>query len=145
MIMFTEPLTLKPRLSKRFMLILLLIHCGALLVLIPLTFSILVKMILGVLVLVSAYHTTSLHLLFINHPLYGCTFSYNEKQRCLKIDLKSGQWVTLNNCYVHSQWIVFSVQENKNSLIIFADALAPAQFHRLRVYLRHANTNVGKS
>ena len=133
-----EPLTLKPRLSRRFTLILLFIHCGALLVLIPLTFSIWLKIILGALVLISAYHTSRLHLLFINHPLYGCTFSYDNKQRCLKIDLKSGQWATLNSCYVHSQWVVFSVQEQKESLIIFADTLEPMQFHQLRLYLRHA-------
>jgi hypothetical protein len=134
-----EPLTLKPRLSKRFTLILLFIHCGALLVLIPLTFSIWLKIILATLVLVSAYHTSCLHLLFINHPLYGCIFFYDNKQRCLKIKLKSGQWTILNSCYVHSQWVVFSVQERKDSLIIFADALEPTQFHQLRLYLRHAS------
>jgi len=141
---FTEPLTLKPHLSTRFALVLFLIHGGALLILIPLTFSIIGKIILGSLVVISAYHTTSLYLLFINHPLYACTFIYDNKQRCLKLDLKSGQWATLNNCYVHPQWIVFSILESKESMIIFADALEPEQFHQLRVYLQHANVCLEK-
>jgi len=149
-----EPLTistihLKPRFSKRFAIILIILHCGALLWLLPLTLPLTVELALGVkfclgfLVLVSALHTTRRHLLLINHPLYGCILAYDKKQHYIKIQLLSKTETKIApGSYSHPQLVVLRlecVKKNKtNALVIFPDALDMQTFRRLRVLIRHS-------
>ncbi len=84
---------IKPRFSKRFALMLMIMHSGALLLLLPLTLplalALAVKLVLGLLVLASAWYTTHRYLLLIKHPLDGCVLHCEPKWHW--IELKSGE------------------------------------------------------
>jgi len=139
---FTTPLCLEPRFSKRFALILTILHSGALLLLLPITlpikFALLIKLSIGLLVLASALHTTRRHLLLIDHPLYGCTLRYDEDRRCLRVQLQSGIEAKMaSGSYSHPQLVILKIEKN-DALIIFPDALDMQTFRHLRVHLRHA-------
>ncbi|KHD08149.1 hypothetical protein PN36_18020 [Candidatus Thiomargarita nelsonii] len=141
---FSSPLCLEPRFSKRFALSLILVHCGALLLLLPITlpidFALLIKLSIGLLVLASALHTTRRHLLLIDHPLYGCILHYDEDSGCLRVVLQSGfETKMASGSYSHPQLVILRVHGKKNeALIIFPDALDIETFRHLRVHLRHA-------
>jgi len=142
----TTPIRLEPRFSKRFAFVLMVIHGGALLLLLPLTLPIAVELILaiklclGLLVLASALHTSRQHLLLNNHPLYGCILRYEETLDCLRVQLKSGQETPIaSGSYSHPQWAVLKLEGISNALIIFSDALDVQTFRRLRVHLQYAN------
>ena len=136
---------LEPRFSKRFATLLMIIHGGAILLLLPLELSLPIELALtfksslGLLVLASALHTTHRHLLLIDHPLYGCVLEYNEVERDLWVTIESGAKVRIaSGSFSHPQLIVLRVEGQTGALIIFPDALNVLTFRRLRVYLRHA-------
>ncbi len=140
---FISPLCLKPRFSKRFALILTILHCGALLLLLPITlpieFALVIKLFIGLLVLASALHTSRRHLLLIDHPLYGCILHYDEDSGCLRVVLQSGFKAKMaSGCYSHPQLVILRVEKKNEPLIIFPDALDMQTFRHLRVHLRHA-------
>jgi len=147
---FTTPIILKPRFSKRFALVLMILHSGALLMLLPLTFpltykwAIVIKLFMGLFVLASALHTTRRYLLFLNHPFYGCTLHYDEYNDCIRVQSQLGQPAKIvSGSYSHLQLIVLRLKKISNSkvdtLIIFPDAVNTQTFRQLRVHLRHAN------
>lgn len=145
---FTTPLYLKPCFSKRFTIILIILHCGALLWLLllklPLRFELVlvIKLSLGFLILTSAFFTTRQHLLLINHPLYGCILTYDENTQGIKVQLQSKTEAKIvPGSYNHPQLVVLrlkNVENGKiNTLVIFPDALDVQIFRQLRVHLRH--------
>jgi hypothetical protein len=143
---FVTPLCLKPRFSKRFVLVNLMIHAGAILSLLPLAlpltvfFGLVVKLCLGLLVLISAFYIVRRHLLLLNHPLYGCVLRYDERQHCIRVHLQSGQETQIaSGSYSHPQLIVLRLKGIKNALVIFPDALDVQTFRQLRVHLRYAD------
>jgi hypothetical protein len=129
-------LHLKPRFSKRFALVLIILHCGALLLLLPLTlpveFAYVVKFCLGFLVLLSALQTIHQHLLLINPFEVKIFLQKTDEQK--KALIASGS-------YFHPQLIVLrleNVEKDKiNTLIFFPDALDVETFRRLHLHLRH--------
>ncbi len=146
----TAPIHLKPRFSKRFALILIIIHSGALLLLLPLTLpfalevSLVIKLCLGLLILASAWHTTRRHLRLTNHPLYECILRYDEAEQCIRAQLKSGEGAQIAlGSYSHPQLVVLRLKGIENgridTLIIWKDALDMQTFRQLRVHLRHAD------
>ena len=129
---FTTLLPLKPRFSKRFAFVLMGLHGGSILLLLPLVLPIFVKLFLGLLVLANALHASRKHLHLINHPLYGCILSPNQE-----IQLHSGQKAKMaSSTYSHPQFVVLTVLGE--TLILWKDALDIETFRHLRVYLRHA-------
>lgn len=144
---FTAPLRLKPRFSKRFALILIVTHGGALLLLLLITlpFSIelvlVIKLCIGLLVLASTLHTTRRHLLLINHPLFRCVLYYDEYECCIRVQLQSGKEIPIaSSRYIHPQLVIFRVENSHiDALIIFPDALDVQTFRQMRVHLRHAD------
>ncbi|MDM8557548.1 protein YgfX [Candidatus Parabeggiatoa sp. HSG14] len=143
---FTIALCIKPRFSKRFALVLIIIHCGALLLLpflaLPFTleFALVVKLCIGLLVLVSALYTTHRHLRSINHPFFGCILRYDEKKRCFRVQLKSGEETHIAyGSYSHPLMVVLRFKGKMGSLIIFSDALDAQTFRQLRVLIKHAD------
>jgi len=139
---FTTPLRLELRFSKRFALILTILHSGALLLLLPITlpikFALVIKLSIGLLILASALHTTRRHLLLTDHPLYGCTLHYDEDSGCLRVKLQSGIEAKIApGSYSHPQLVILRIEKN-DALIIFPDALDMQTFRHLRVHLRHA-------
>jgi hypothetical protein len=133
----TNVLRLEPRFSKRFALILTLIHTGALLLLLPLALPIVVKFGIGLLVLASSRHVSHKHLLLIKHPLYGCLLYYDYSMRCLRLKLQSGEErLIASGSYSHPQCIVLRVTGESEALIIFPDALDKHSFRQLRVLMR---------
>jgi len=143
---FAMPLCLKPRFSKRFALILTIIHAGAILSLLPLALpltvelSMIAKLCLGLLVLISAFYIVRRHLFLFNHPLHGCVLRYDERQHCIRVHLQSGQETQIaSGSYSHPQMIVLKLKSIKNALVIFPDALDVQTFRQLRVHLRHAD------
>ncbi|MCK5717118.1 MAG: hypothetical protein KAH77_06460 [Thiomargarita sp.] len=128
---FTNPLHLKPRFSKRFAVILMGIHGGALLLLLPLMLPLTVKVLIGILILASARYTSRKHLQYIHHPLYGCMMHYETG-----IQLITGKMAEISDSYSHPQLVILSVQGH--ALIIWKDALDVQTFRQLRVHLRHA-------
>ncbi len=140
---FTASFCLKPHFSKRFALVLMILHGGTILLLLPLSLPLLVKLGIGVLVLISSLKTTRQHLLLIHHPLYGCLLQYNKQKRWLIVQLKSGQKAQIAyGSYNHPQLVVLRLKNldngEVNTLIIFPDALNIQLFRKLRVHLRHA-------
>ncbi len=137
---FTQVLCIEPRFSKRFALILIIIHAGALLLLLPLALPIAVKLCLGLLILASSQYSSHKHLLLIKHPLYGCILYYDYSMRCLRLKLQSGEErLIASGSYSHPQCIVLRVTGESEALIIFPDALDEQIFRQLRVFMRHAN------
>lgn len=143
---FTTPIRLEPRFSIRFALVLIGIHNGALLLLLPLTLPLTYELALaakfgiGFLVLTSAWHTARRHLLFYNHPLYECILYYDDISHDIRVRLKSGQETKIaSGSYSHSQLVVLRLQgvTDGNALIIFPDALDMQTFRQLRAHLRH--------
>lgn len=146
---FTTPLCLEPRFSKRFALVLMVTHSGALLLLLPLALpfaleiALMVKLCIGLLVLGSALYTTRRHLLLINHPSYGCILHYDEDKSCIRVQLKSGQEAQIaSGSYSHPQLVVLRIKGQFDALIIFPDALDVQTFRLVRVHLRHADDPV---
>ncbi len=136
----TNVLRLEPHFSKRFALILIIIHAGALLLLLPLVLPIAVKLCLGLLVLASSQHVSHKHLLLIKHPLYGCILYYDHSMRCLRLKLQSGEErLIASSSYSHPQCIVLKITGEIEALIIFPDALDEKIFRQLRVLMRHAS------
>lgn len=136
----TSVLRIEPRFSKRFALILIIIHAGALLLLLPLVLPIAVKLCLGLFVLASSRHVSHRHLLLTKHPLYGCILYYDHSMRCLRLKLQSGEErLIASGSYSHPQFIVLRVTGESEALIIFPDALDEQVFRQLRVFMRHAN------
>jgi hypothetical protein len=146
----TAPICLKPRFSKRFALVLIIIHNGALLLLLPLTLpfaievSLVIKLCLGLLIIASAWHTTRRHLRSSNHPLYGCILRYDEAEHCVRVQLKFGEGAQIAlGSYSHPQLVVLRLKGIENgridTLIIWRDALDRQTFRQLRVHLRHAD------
>ncbi len=132
------PLCIKPRFSKRFALVLMLIHCGGLLLLLPLMLPLTVKFCIGLLVLASTLHVTRKHLLLINHPLYGCVLRYDKEMGYIKVQLPSEQKTQrVKDSYNHPQLVILRVTQNSDALIIFPDALDVDTFRQLRVHLRY--------
>ncbi len=137
---FTSAIGLKPRFSKRLAFILITLHSGALLWLLPLALPSIAKLSLGLLILASAHVTTQRHLLFINHPLYGMVLHYDKLARCLKVELNSGVKTQIaSGSYSHPQLVVLRVTDQRSALVIFSDALDAQTFRHLRVHLRHAH------
>jgi len=136
----TNVLRLEPRFSKRFALILIIIHTGALLLLLPLALPIIVKLCIGLLILASSRYVSQKHLLLIKHPLYGCILYYDHSMCCLRLKLQSGEErLIASGSYSHPQCIVLRVTGENEALIIFPDALDEHIFRQLRVLMRHAN------
>jgi hypothetical protein len=130
-------LRLKLRFSKRFALVLIILHCGALLLLLPLTLPVefaIVKLGLGFLVLLSALQTIRQHLLLINpfKVQLQKTSASNDVQK--KVLIASGS-------YFHPQLVVLRLENVEkgeiNTVIFFPDALDVETFRRLR--LLHLN------
>jgi hypothetical protein len=149
---FSLPINLKPRFSKRFALILMLIYGGALLSLIPVTLPLPVELLLilklgiGLLILINVFYTVRCFLLFIHHPLYGCVLRYDETESCLRIYLKSGQETQIApGSYNHRLLVVLRVKGQTKALVIFSDALDIQTFRQLRVHLRHASDPLEKT
>ncbi|MEN8215002.1 MAG: protein YgfX [Pseudomonadota bacterium] len=147
---FTSPLCLEPHFSKRFALLLMITHCGALLlllpVILPVEFALAMKLCIGLLVLASALHTTRRHLLLIDHPLCGCILRYDDGMR---VQLQSGVEARIaSGCYSHPQLVVLRIERLENgkvdTLIIFPDALDVQSFRHLCVHLRHADEPLRK-
>ncbi len=132
---FTTPLHLKPQFSKRFAIVLIGLHCGALLLLIPLILPIAVKLVLSLFVLMSAQHASHRHLQLNNHPLYGCILHYDKG-----LQLQTGQEAIASGSYNHPQLVILRVLGH--TLVIWKDALDVQTFRQLRVYLRHANKSL---
>lgn len=133
---FTTPLRLEPRFSKRFALVLIIIHGGAILLLIPLALTLVIKLCLAIVILASTKYTRDNYLLLNNHPLYGCTIRYDEQEHRLRVFLKSGIEVKIASCYYSPQLVVLKISNIKKAMIIFPDALDMRIFRQLRVYLR---------
>ncbi len=131
-------LRLKLRFSKRFALVLIILHCGALLLLLPLTLPVdfaIVKLGLGFLVLLSALQTIRQHLLLINPfkvQLQKKTSASNDVQKTALI---------ASGSYFHPQLVVLRLENVEkgeiNTVIFFPDALDVETFRRLR--LLHLN------
>jgi hypothetical protein len=143
---FTVTLCLKPRFSKRFALILMIIHGGALFLLpflaLPFTvgFALVIKLCIGLLVLVNALYITHRHLRLINHPFFGCILYYDEIERCLRVQLNSGEKTHIaHGSYSHPLLVILKLKGKMSSLIIFSDALDTQTFRQLRVLIRHVN------
>jgi hypothetical protein len=143
---FTAPICLEPRFSKRFAFVLMVMHGGALLLLLPLTLplgvesALVVKLCIGLLVLASALHTLRRHLRLINHPLFRCILRYDETLGCIRAQLKSGQETRIaSGSYSHPQWVVLKLDGFGDALIIFSDALDVQTLRWLRVHLRYAD------
>ena len=154
---FTAPICLKPRFSKRFAIILMILHCGTLLLLLPLTLPLPIelalasKLCVGFLVLASAFYVARRHLFLINHPLYGCVLAYDEERHCIKAQLQSQKEAKMasgnysysqlaSGNYSYSQLVVLRLKRLDNrsvhALIIFPDALDAQTFRRLRIHLQ---------
>lgn len=137
---FTAPITLKPSFSKQLALVLMVLHHGALLLLFTLAISPLTKFGMGLLILASSWYTTRRYLLFINHSLYGCILSYDQRSHCIRVKLRSGQESQMNaGSYSHPVLVILSVKNCPHPLVLFADSLDQHTFRHLRVHLRHAN------
>jgi hypothetical protein len=131
----------------------MLMHCGGLLLLLPLTlptpFPLIFKLAIGLLVLGSAWYTTRRHLLLIDHPLEACVLHCEPKWHW--IALKSGQIAKIGlGSFSHPQLIVlkatylekghfFGIERQSQALIIFPDALDMQTYRQLRVAIRYAN------
>ncbi|MCK5718582.1 MAG: hypothetical protein KAH84_01395 [Thiomargarita sp.] len=141
MSVFTTTLILQVYFSKRLAILLLILHGGTILLLIPLTieFVLFIKLGLGVLIVGNAIFLVRRHLLFINHPLYKCRIIYNEKIKAIQIFSFTGHSVKIISAYSHPQLVILRcrINNNKVNLIIFADAIDVCTFRQLRVYLRH--------
>ena len=136
----TNVLRLEPRFSKRFALILIIVHTGALLLLLPLALPIAIKLCFSLLVLASSRHVSHRHLLLIKHPLYGCILYYDHNMRCLRLRLQSGEErLIASHSYSHPHCIVLRATGEIEALIIFPDALDKHIFRQLRVLMRHAS------
>ena len=130
-------LRLKPRFSKRFALVLIILHCGALLLLLPLTLPVefaIVKLGLGFLVLLSALQTIRQHLLLIN------PFKVQLQKTSASNDVQKTALIA-SGSYFHPQLVVLRLENVENgeinTVIFFPDALDVETFRRLR--LLHLN------
>ena len=144
---FTAPICLKPRFSKRFAIVLMILHCGTVLLLLPLTLPLPIELVLasklclGFLILASAFYVVRRHLFLINHPLSGCFLAYDEEKHCIKAQLQSKKKVKMaSGNYSYSQLVVLRLKRRDNgsvhALIIFSDALDAQTFRRLRIHLQ---------
>ncbi len=144
---FTAPICLKPRFSKRFAIVLMILHCGTLLLLLPLTLPLSIalalasKLCLGFFILASAFYVVRRHLFLINHPLYGCVLAYDEEKHCIKAQLQSQKEAKMaSGNYSYSQLVVLRLKRQDNgsvhALVIFPDALDAQTFRRLRIHLQ---------
>jgi hypothetical protein len=139
----TEVLCLKPNFSKVLAIILIIIHTGALLLLLPLALPIAIKLGIGLLILISSQQISNKYLLFIKHPLYGCILYYDHNMRCMRLKLQSGEErLIASGSYNHPQCVVLKVTGVTEALIIFPDALDIHVFRQLRVLMRHANDSL---
>lgn len=137
---FTAPIILQPNFSKQLALVLIVLHNGALLLLLTLTWSSLIKLGIGISILISSWYTTRRYLLFINHSLYGCILSYDQLSHCIRVKLRSGENSQIAaGSYSHPLLVILKVTGCRHALVIFADALDRHTFRHLRVHLRHAN------
>jgi hypothetical protein len=110
------------------------------LLLLTLTLSSLIKLGIGVSILISSWYTTRRYLLFINHSLYGCILSYDQRSHCIRVKLRSGEDSQIvAGSYSHPLLVILRVKNCQQALVIFADALDCHTFRHLRVHLRHAN------
>ncbi len=132
---FNTPLRLEPRFSKRFALLLIIIHGGAILLLIPLALAFLIKLSLAIIILLSTKYSKDNYLLLHNHPLYGCTIRYDEQENRLRVFLKSGIEVKIASSYYSPQLVVIKISNVKKAMIIFPDTLDMRIFRQLRVHL----------
>ena len=147
--LFTS-INLKPNFSKRFAIALMIVHNGALLILLVLTlpfdysFSLVIKLCIGLLVVANAFYDVRYHLLFLKHPLYDCNVYHDEINNCTMVRLYSGKQAKIvSGSYSHPLLVVLRLKTIENSkvntLIIFPDAIDTQIFRRLRVYLRYAS------
>ncbi|MDM8567967.1 hypothetical protein QUF50_00335 [Thiotrichales bacterium HSG1] len=99
------------------------------------------KIFIGLLIITSALYTTRKHLLYINHPLYGCILYYDKTLHCVKVRLKSGKEVNIShNNYSYPYLVILKIDGHFDRLLIFKDSLDIETFRYLRVFLRHAKS-----
>ncbi|MDM8565585.1 hypothetical protein QUF74_08025 [Candidatus Halobeggiatoa sp. HSG11] len=135
---FIVPVHLELYFSKIFTLILIILHNGTFLLLLFLILPFFIKIFISLLIIISALYTTRKHLLYINHPLYGCILYYDERLNCIKVQLKSGKEVNIvHNNYNYPHLVILKIDGYFDRLIIFKDSLDIETFRYLRVYLRH--------
>lgn len=132
---FTTPIPLKPGFSKRLALLLIVMHSGAALLLIPLTLSGLMKGSLTLLIACSAYHHLRLHVFLSAHPVRECVLHYDT------VWLPSGDSAkVLASSYCHPLFVILRVQlptGKVSSLVILPDAVDANTFRHLQVRLRY--------
>jgi hypothetical protein len=151
---FTAPICLKPRFSKRFAIILMILHCGTLLLLLPLTLPLPIELALaskfcvGFFILANAFYVVRRHLFLINHPLYGCFLTYNSENHDIKAQLSSQREAIVSGSYSYSELVVLRLKIRDNgsvhALVIFSDALDAQTFRRLRMLLLQCDIDLSK-
>lgn len=140
---FHKPLRLRPQFSYYFLTMLSVLYVGSGLILFSLTLplpvgsSIVLKLSILLLIIVTAFNTIRYHLLLIDHPLYNCVITHQAI-----VTLASTQKGQLTkNCFSIPLVAILRVkmQDKKiATLVLFADALEPEIFRLLCVHLQHA-------
>lgn len=138
---FSTPLLLAPHFSKCFAGMVVLLHSGACMVLIPLRFppvveTLTLKLSVGALIVANAVYIWRYHV-----QQQGCPFTYCQLHHDEILLFPTEVKVRLSpDSFVHPQLVILRVQlpnQQISTLIIFPDALDKTTFRRLRVYLKH--------
>ncbi len=143
----TDKIKLNLQPSYSLVSLLIAIHCGALLSLITLQLSLVLK-IFGILIVVySAYREIFNQICITQHPLNGKYIVYDEII-LEKIRQKPILFAKINaSSYSYPFFVILKTQvisTNKPlSVIIFADSFTKTEYHRLRIRIHHLQRNRG--
>jgi len=138
---FSTPLSITLYFSKRLAGVVILLHTGALILLMPLTFPSIVqgfilKLSIALLIIASVIHVFRYYVLLRGHPLHRCQLHYDE----IFLSHVKTPAQLLPDSFAHPQLVILRARlpnRQVSSLIIFPDALDETTFRHLRIYIKH--------
>ncbi|EIJ43556.1 hypothetical protein BegalDRAFT_2715 [Beggiatoa alba B18LD] len=134
---FTESIALTLHPSKSFLIVLSIIYGGAGVLLIPLQLPFWLKISLFIILMLHALYSIIYEAFYYQHPVQNAilhlTYAIYADQTHAQIHASS---------YQHAYLIVLRLQHTNHpkkidTLIIFADAIAPQSFKQIRIRLKH--------